>query len=77
MEKKMRNNKDPMDGFFKIFPYIFITVFAISAIFMIIQFATVGFVAYKVISDPHGTSNFIGTVAGEVIRPIANAIEGE
>lgn len=71
------NRRDPMDTFFKFFPYIFITAFGIIAVVVIVQFAAVGFIAYKVVTDPHGTSNFVGTVAGEAIRPITDAIKGE
>ncbi len=67
-----------MDWFFdRVFPKLFIGIFAVALTVILVQFAIVGFVGYKVITDPMGSANFIGTVAGEALKPVANAVKGE
>ena len=67
-----------MDNFFeKVFPKLFIAIFAIAFISILVQFAVVGYAGYKLVTDPEGTANFVGTIAGEAIRPVADAIKGE
>ena len=71
----MKNN---MDKFFdKVFPKLFIAIFAIVFVGVVAQFAVIGYAGYKVVTDPEGTAKFIGTVAGEAVAPVADAIKGE
>jgi hypothetical protein len=67
---------DSMDVIFKLFPWIFGIVFVITLTVMVVQFAVVGYVGYKVLTDPEGSAQFIGTIAGEAIRPVADAVRG-
>jgi len=77
----MRNfghRKDGMDWFFdRVFPKLFMTIFAIAFIAILVQFAVIGYAGYKLVTDPSGTANFVGTIAGEAIRPVADAVRGE
>ncbi len=68
--------KDPMDVIFKFFPWIFGIVLVITLTVMVVQFAVVGYMGYKVLTDPEGSAQFIGTIAGEAIRPVADAVRG-
>jgi hypothetical protein len=70
--------RNGMDWFFdRVFPKLFIGIFAVALTAILVQFAIVGFIGYKVITDPMGSANFIGTVAGEALKPVANAVNGE
>ena len=72
------NRSSGMDWFFdKVFFKLFIAVFAIAFIGVIVQFAVIGYVGYQVITDPMGSANFVGTVAGEVLKPVAEAVKGQ
>lgn len=67
-----------MDWFFdKVFPKLFIAIFAVAFIGILAQFAVVGYAGYKLVTDPAGTANFVGTIAGEALRPVADAVRGE
>lgn len=75
-----RNNfyrRNTTDWFFDfIFPKLFIGIFVIVLTTIIAQFALIGWGAYQFISNPEGTANYIGTIAGEALRPVADAVRG-
>lgn len=69
---------DTMGRFFdRVFPKLFIGIFVVVFTGIIVQFAVMGYVAYQVVTDPEGAANFVGNIAGEAVRPVAEAIRGE
>lgn len=71
-------NKSGMEWFFeRVFPKLFIAIFVIVFTVIIVQFAVIGWAGYNLLTDPEGTANTVGTVVGEVIRPVVDAIKGE
>jgi hypothetical protein len=75
----MRNiDRDGMGWFFdRVFPKLFIGLFAVALTVILFQFAVIGVAGYHVLTDPEGTANFVGTIVGEAVRPVADAIKGE
>lgn len=76
------NHRTPGTGvmswfFRRVFPVLFIGVFALVVILVLGQVALVGWASYNLLTDPTGTANTVGTVLGEAIRPIVEAVEGE
>lgn len=72
------NRGNDMDWFFeRVFPKLFIGIFAVAITVITVQFAVIGWAGYHVLTDPEGTANIVGTIAGEAIRPVAEAIKGE
>lgn len=70
--------RDGMEWFFdRVFPKLFIGIFVIVIAVFVIQFVIIGTAGYHLITDPEGTANFVGTIAGEALRPVADAIKGE
>ena len=71
-------NRNGMDWFFdRVFPKLFIGIFVVVITVIIVQFAVIGWAGYNLLTDPEGTANTVGTVLGEVIRPVADSIKGE
>ena len=62
---------------FTIVPWIIGIGIALTFTIVIAQFAVIGWAGYHVLTDPEGTANIVGTIAGEAIRPVAEAIKGE
>lgn len=78
MRNRYIRKQSGMDWFFdRVFPKLFVGIFVFAATVILFQFAVIGYAGYKLLTDPHGTANFIGTVAGEAIAPVADAIKGE
>lgn len=76
--RKFGQQRMGMDWFFdRVFPKLFIGVFLIVITVFLVQFAIIGYAGYHLITDPTGTANFVGTVAGEALRPVADAVRGE
>jgi hypothetical protein len=76
MRNRNLRQSNGLDWFFdRVFPKLFIGIFALVATVILVQFAVIGYAGYKLLTDPHGTANFIGTVAGEAIKPVADAIK--
>jgi hypothetical protein len=76
----MRNrnfNRQSGDWLFRVVPWVIGIGFVVTITVVLIQFAIVGWAGYHVLTDPEGTANFVGTIAGEAIRPVAEAIKGE
>lgn len=65
------------DWMIKIFPYFFAFCFVIALLWVIVQFAVVGYIGYQVITDPNGAANAVGNIAAEALRPVADAVRGE
>lgn len=73
-----RNRQNPMDRFFdQVFPKLFIGVFVFVVLMFLVQIVIIGWAGYQVISDPEGSARAVGTVAAEVIKPVADAVRGE
>ena len=78
----MYNRRSPDSGvvswfFRRVFPVLFIGVFALVVILVLGQVALIGWASYNLLTDPTGTANTVGTVVGEAIRPVIEAVEGE
>lgn len=67
--------KDPMDTFFKFFPYIFITMFVVAIAAIVIQFTVVGYLGFQVLTDPEGSAETVGNILGKLAAPVADAIQ--
>ena len=70
-------NHQSGDWLFRVVPWFIGGVFVFVITMVVVQFAIVGWAGYHVLTDPEGTANFVGTIAGEAIRPVAEAIKGE
>ena len=71
-------NRSGMDWFFRrVFPVLFMSIFVIVIAVFVIQIVVIGTAGYHLITDPEGTANTVGTVIGEVVRPIADAVQGQ
>ena len=53
---------------------VFGVVFAVIFIGLIANFAFIGYVGYKVASDPEATAEFVGNIAAKAIAPVANEL---
>ena len=62
---------------FTVVPWIIGGFMLLTLTIVLAQFALFGWAGYHVLTDPEGTANFVGTIAGEAIRPVAEAIKGE
>ena len=62
---------------FTIVPWIIGIGIVLTFTIVIAQFAFMGWAGYHLVSDPEGTANFVGSVVGEAVRPVADAIKGE
>jgi hypothetical protein len=69
------SRKDPMDTFFKFFPYIFIGMFVVAITVIVVQFAVVGYLGYQVVTDPEGSADTVGNILGRLAAPVADAIQ--
>ena len=65
------------DWLFRVVPWIIGGIFVFVITMVVVQFAIVGWAGYHVLTDPEGTANFVGTIVGEAVRPVADAIKGE
>lgn len=63
--------------FDRVFPVVFTVIFVIALAVILFQFALLGWAGYHVLTDPEGTANMVGTIVGEAVRPVADAIKGE
>ena len=78
MRNRNFHRRDGMDWFFdRVFPKLFIGIFAVVITVFVVQFALIGVAGYHVLTDPEGTANIVGTIVGEAVRPVAEAIKGE
>jgi hypothetical protein len=78
MRNRNFHRRDGMEWFFdRVFPKLFIGMFVVVLTAITVQFAVMGWVGYQVISDPEGAAEMIGTIVGEAVRPVADAIKGE
>lgn len=78
MRGRFNRGDSSLEWFFeKVFPKLFIGMFILGAVVIVVQFAVVGYAGYKLVTDPTGAANFVGTIAGEVMRPVADAVRGE
>ena len=65
------------DWLFRFVPVFIGIVFVITITLVVIQFTLMGWVGYHAVTDPEGAANFVGTIVGEAVRPVAEAIKGE
>jgi TRAP-type C4-dicarboxylate transport system permease small subunit len=73
-----RHNNTGMDWFFdKVFPKLFIGIFLVILSVILVQFAFIGWAGYQFVTNPEGSANFVGTIIGEAVRPVADAVRGE
>ena len=76
----MRNihNRNRSGGWlFKAVPWVIGIGTVFTIVFVVAQFAFIGWAGYQVVTDPEGTADFIGNIAGSVAGPVADAIKGE
>ena len=63
------------DRNFKRMNVVFWIFFAVVAVFIFAVWSVIGYVVYQVVDDPQGTANFVGNIAAEAIRPVADVIK--
>jgi hypothetical protein len=71
------NRQSNFDRNFNLMGRLFWVMFAVAAMLIVGQFALMGWAGYQLVTDPEGTANFVGTIVGEAVRPVADAIKGE
>jgi len=49
--------------------------FAVVATMIFAMWSAMAYVVYQVVDDPHGTANFVGTIAAEALRPVVETIK--
>ncbi len=62
---------------FKVVPWIIGIGFVVVITMVMIQFAVIGWAGYHAVTDPEGAAEFIGTIVGTAVSPVADAIRGE
>jgi len=72
-----RFNNQRGDWLFKVVPWVIGIGFVFTLGFIIVQFAVIGWAGYHAVTDPEGTATFIGTIVGDAVRPVAEAVKGE
>jgi hypothetical protein len=73
-----RNNRmSDFDRNFNLVRNVFWVFFSVAIIFIAIQFMLIGWAGYQLVTDPEGTANFVGTIIGEAVRPVADAVRAE
>jgi hypothetical protein len=70
-------NNQSGDWMFKVVPWVIGIGFVVTITIVMIQFAVIGWAGYHAVTDPTGTANFIGTIVGDAVRPVADAVRGE
>lgn len=58
----------------RIFNVVFGVVFAVIFVGVMANFAFIGYVGYKVASDPEASAEFVGNIAAKAIAPVANEL---
>ena len=71
------NRQSDFDRKFNLMGRVFWVMFAVVAMLIFGQFALMGWAGYQLVTDPEGTANFVGTIVGEAVRPVADAVRGE
>lgn len=71
------NRKSDFDRNFNLMGRLFWVMFAVVLTLIVGQFALMGWAGYQLVTDPEGTANFVGTIVGEAVRPVADAVRGE
>lgn len=71
------NRKSDFDRNFNLMGRLFWVFFAVVLTLVVGQFALMGWAGYQLVTDPEGTANFVGTIVGEAVRPVADAVRGE
>jgi hypothetical protein len=70
-----RNFNNNFDRNFKRMTVVFWVFFAVAAVFIFTIWSVMGYAAYQVVSDPQGTASFLGNIAADAIRPVAEVIK--
>jgi hypothetical protein len=70
-------NHESGDWMFKVVPWIIGIGFVVVITVIAVQFVVIGWAGYHAVTDPEGAANFVGTIVGEAVRPVAEAIKGE
>jgi hypothetical protein len=76
----MRNrnfHRHDSDWLFRVVPWFIGGIFVFVITMVVVQFVVIGVAGYHVLTDPEGTANMVGTIVGEAVRPVADAIKGE
>jgi hypothetical protein len=63
------------DRNFKRMNVVFWIFFAVVATVIFTMWGVMAYVVSLAVSDPHGTANFLGTIAAEAIRPVVETIK--
>lgn len=71
------NRQSDFDRKFNLMGRLFWVFFAVVLTLIVGQFALMGWAGYQLVTDPEGTANFVGTIVGEAVRPVADAVRGE
>lgn len=71
------NRQSNFDRNFNLMGRLFWVFFAVVLTLIVGQFALMGWAGYQLVTDPEGTANFVGTIVGEAVRPVADAVRGE
>lgn len=71
----MRTFNSDFDRNFKRMNVVFWIFFAVVAMVIFAMWSAMAYVVYQVVDDPHGAANFIGNIAAEAIRPVADVIK--
>lgn len=67
------NRKSDFDCKFDLMGRVFWVMFAVVLTLIIGQFALMGWAGYQLVTNPEA----VGTIAADVIRPVADAVRGE
>ena len=71
------NRQSDFDRKFNLMGRVFWVFFAVVAMLIFGQIALMGWAGFQIVTDPEGAANFVGTIVGEAVRPVAEAIKGE
>lgn len=67
------NRKSDFDRNFNLMGRLFWVMFAVVLMLIFGQFALMGWAGYQLVTNPEA----VGTIAADMIRPVADAVRGE
>lgn len=74
---RSRYNQHRSDRLFRVVPWFIGGVFILVITMVIGQFVIMGWTGYHLVTDPEGTAKLVGSILGEIVRPVADAVRGE